>query len=236
MRLAEVLERAARGLEAADEYQAAAARARGFERIELEREAAEQLLHSGHLTESDEALGRILAAAGMRRPRTMFGRGALVALLPRGLRDRGRAQIEREARDVRPADHLRIEALYAAVLGLSFTNVLYGVCLQPRHLFLAFRAGDRFQVLRAAGIEAMEEPRRGGPSVRANGVRRDCQGAHPGDARSERARVLRGHVGVADVPPRPVDGPGADLTTSSTGVRVEPAGWHANAQLFASTG
>jgi eukaryotic-like serine/threonine-protein kinase len=162
VRLAEVLERAGHGLEAARMYQVAAARARGFERMELEREGAGQLLHTGHLHEGDAALGRILAAAGMRRPRRIFG--ALlwwifyrVALVLSGSR-----WAEREVYDVRPVDHLQIEAMHMLVVGLSFTNVVHGVCMQPRHLFLALRAGDRFQVLRAAGIEALNVSARGG--------------------------------------------------------------------------
>jgi hypothetical protein len=170
VRLAEVLERAGRGLEAARMYQAAAARAHGFERMELEREAAGQLLLTGHLHEGDAALGRILAAAGMRRPRTIFGallwwifyRAALVFF--------GSRWVEREVYDVRPVDHLQIEAMHMLVVGLSFTNVVHGVCMQPRHLFLALRAGDRFQVLRASGIEALNVSARGGPVGRREQV------------------------------------------------------------------
>jgi eukaryotic-like serine/threonine-protein kinase len=162
VRLAEVLERSGRGLEAARVYQAAAARARGFERMELEREAAGQLLHTGHLHEGDAALGRILAAAGMRRPRTIFGALLWWIFYRAALVLSGSRWLEREVYDVRPVDHLQIEAMHMLVVGLSFTNVLHGVCMQPRHLFLALRAGDRFQVLRAAGIESLNASARGG--------------------------------------------------------------------------
>jgi hypothetical protein len=86
---------------------------------------------------------------------SLFFRAA-VALFARNVR-------EREPRDVRRIDHLRIEALQAVVLGLSFVNVFYGVCLQSRHLFMALRSGDRFQVMRAAGIEALDAAAAGGP-------------------------------------------------------------------------
>ena len=234
VRLAEVLERAARGLEAAHVYQAAAARARGFERLELEREAAEQLLHTGHLNESEETLGRILAAAGMRRPRTMFGAVLWWLFYRAAFAVVGARQIEREARDVRPADHLRIEALHVAVLGLSFTNVVYGVCLQPRHLFLALRAGDRFQVLRAAGIEALNVAARGGPlGKREEGygeiVERMAEKIDEVDARAfdagTRAMRMFLHGQWREA--------GDALGDAIERYASTPAGWHSNAQLFA---
>ncbi len=234
VRLAEVLERAARGLEAAHVYQAAAARARGFERLELEREAAEQLLLTGNLHEGDAALGRILAAAEMRRPRTIFGAvlwwifyRAVFAIV-------GGRVIEREARDVRPADHLRIEALHLVVVGLSFTNVLYGVCLQPRHLYLALRTGDRLQVLRAAGIEAINAAARGGPVGRREKtfgdiVERmaerigdvDSRAFHEGT--SAIRKFFHGQWREA----------GDALVHTIEQYATTPAGWHSNAQLFA---
>lgn len=234
VRLAGVLERAGRGIEAARVYQAAAARARGFERMELEREAAGQLLHSGHLHEGDAALGRILEAAGMRRPRTPFGAvlwwvfyRAAVALV-------GSRWAPREPRDVRPIDHLRIEAMHLVVIGLSFTKVVYGVCMQPRHLFLALRGGDRFQILRAAGIEAINAAARGGPIGRREEffgqiVDRMAEKFDDADARAfhEGTRALRmffhgewKRAGIA-------------LNEGLERYTATPAGWGSNAWLFA---
>jgi len=232
VRLARTLERAARGVEAAQVYLVAAERARGSEKMDLEREAAGQLLLTGHLDEGDAALGRILSAAGMRRPRTMFGailwwafyRFLLIATRVR----------ERDTRDVRRVDHMRIEALHAVVLGFGLVNVVYSVCLQSRHLFLALRAGDRFQVLRAAGIEALDEAARGGREgrrERAFGriVQRMADANDDVDSRAfdEGTRALRmflhGRWKAAD------DALGEVLERYAT----TPAGWHANAQLFA---
>jgi serine/threonine protein kinase len=234
VRLAEVLERAARGLEAARVYQAAAARARGFERMELEREAAGQLLHSGHLHEGDAALGRILEAAGMRRPRTPFGAvlwwvfyRAAVALV-------GSRWAPRESRDVRTIDHLQIEAMHLVVIGLSFTNVIYGVCFQPRHLFLALRRGDRFQILRAAGIEAINCAARGGPIGRREEsfgkiVEAMAEKLDDADTRAfhDGTRALRsffhGEWKAA----------GTALDDGLQRYTATPAGWRSNASLFA---
>jgi serine/threonine protein kinase len=234
VRLAQALERAARGVEAAQVYLVAAERARGFEKMDLEREAAEQLLLSGHLDEGDAALSRILAAAGMRRPRTLLGAVVSWVFYRVLLLLTGSRLSERETRDVRRVDHMRIEALHAVVLGFGLVNVVYGVFLQPRHLFLAFRAGDRFQVLRAAGIEALDEAARGGPEGKrekafAAIVERMAEKSGDVDSRafSEGTRALRmflhGRWREAG------DALGDVLARYAT----TPAGWHANAQLFA---
>jgi serine/threonine protein kinase len=162
-RLAEVLESVGRGVEAASVCMAGAEYAEGIDRIELEREAAEHLITCGHVDEGDVALNRILSAAGIPRPRTV-PRALLLALVYRavvalmGLRHR-----DRDPRDVSRLDHVRIEALWAVVVGFSFVNVIYGMSAQARHLYVALRSGDRFQVFRAAMIEAANLAARGGP-------------------------------------------------------------------------
>ena len=162
LRLAQVLESVGRGAEAADVYIAAARHAQGIDRIELEREAAEHLITCGHIDAGDAALNRILAAAGIQRPRTIFA-ALLWALVYRGvLAIVGLRFQERDPRDVRRIDHVRVEALWAVVVGLSFVNVVYGMSAQARHLFLALRAGDRFQVFRGAAIEAANRAALGG--------------------------------------------------------------------------
>jgi eukaryotic-like serine/threonine-protein kinase len=234
VRLAEVLERAEHGVEAAGVYQAAAERARGFERMELERKAAGQLLLAGHLDEGEAALGRVLEAAGMKRPRTLPGAVLWFLFYRLALFLTGSRLREREASDVRRADHVRIEALHAVVLGLALVNVAYGLCVQARHLFLALRAGDRFQVLRAAGIEALNAAARGGREgarERAFGevVRRLADRIDEVDARAfhEGTRVIRmflhGRWREA----------GDGLIELIEKYATAPAGWHSNAQLFA---
>jgi hypothetical protein len=119
------------------------------------------------------------------------------------------------------------------VLGLSFTNVVYGLCLQPRHLFLALRAGDRFQVLRAAGIEALNAAARGGPVGRRERIfaaivermagridELDASAFHEG-TRAIRM-FLHGQWKEA----------GDALGDAIERYASTPAGWHSNAQLF----
>ena len=135
---------------------------------------------------------------------------------------------------MRPIDHLRIEAMHLVVIGLSFTKVVYGVCMQPRHLFLALRGGDRFQILRAAGIEAINAAARGGPIGRREEffgqiVDRMAEKLDDADARAfhEGTRALRmffhgewKRAGIA-------------LNEGLERYTATPAGWGSNAWLFA---
>ena len=233
VRLAEVLERAALGVEAAEVYLAAASRARGLERMELERGAAAQLLLSGHLAEGEAALGRILAAAGMRQPRTMIGALLWLVFYRLALAVSGTEPRELESRDVRRVDHLRIEALHAVIIGLSFVNVVYANFLQPRHLFLALRAGDRFQVLRAAGFEALHAAARGGP-VGA----RERKFAQIVERMAERIGDVDSrafHLGTRGIRMF-LHGEWREafevLVDAIDRYAATPAGWHSNAQLF----
>jgi eukaryotic-like serine/threonine-protein kinase len=163
MGLVDALDRAGRGAEAARVYAAAAAQAQGLERMELERSGAEELLLSGHVEEGAAALDRILDAAHIWRPRTLVAALAVAFVYRALVFVRGLRLPDRDPRDVRREDHLRIEALYAVVVGFSFVNVIYGMCAQARHLFLTLRAGDRFQVFRAAVVETTNSAARGGP-------------------------------------------------------------------------
>jgi len=163
MRLADALDWAGRGAEAARVYAAAASHAQGLERMELERHAAEELLLSGHMDEGAAALDRIMDAAHIWRPRNLIQAIALALVYRVLVALRGLTFPDRDPRDVRREDHLRIEALYAVVVGFSFVNVIYGMCAQARHLYLVLRAGDRFQVFRAAVVETTNTAALGGP-------------------------------------------------------------------------
>jgi serine/threonine protein kinase len=156
VRLARVLEGAGRGTRAAAVYMAAAAHARGIDRVELERSAAEQLLTCGHVDEGELALRRIMQSVGMRAPRTVLGALLWGLVCKVALRMLGLRFQERDTRDVSRVDHVRIEALYAVAIGMGLVNVAFVLGVQAHHLLLALRKGDRVQALRAAGIEAIE--------------------------------------------------------------------------------
>jgi eukaryotic-like serine/threonine-protein kinase len=162
VRLAEALAAAGRGAEAARAYLNAAEGVFGLQRVDLERAAAEQLLACGRIDEGAVVLHRVLAAGGMRAPRSTLSAlfwlvlyrlwGAVI-----GLRVRARG-----ADAVRHEDRARIDALYAVAMGFAVVDVLLGACMQARHLILALRAGDGFQILRATSIEASQLASLGG--------------------------------------------------------------------------
>ena len=173
MRLAEVLEWAGRGAESARVYLEEAQRAPGSERVDLERAAAEQLLTSGRIDEGGVVLHRVLDSLGMRAPGTAFR--ALVwrawyrfLLLFVSLR-----VTERDPKDVRPEDRLRIDALYSVALGFVLVDVILGACMQARHLLYALRKGDSFQIMRAVSLEATNLAARGGPESRREAALRE---------------------------------------------------------------
>jgi serine/threonine protein kinase len=163
VRIAVVLRSMGRGLEAANIYIAAAERSEGLEKVERERDAAEQLFACGRIDDGARVLRRILQAGGMRAPRTLIGALFWAFWYRARLRIVGLTFRERDSGQVRRVDDLRIEALYAAAVGLAFVDVILGMGLQARHLFLALRSGNRFQVMRAAAIESVDLSAMGGP-------------------------------------------------------------------------
>jgi hypothetical protein len=153
VRLAEALAWAGRGVEASRAYLAAAEGAPGLRRAELERAAAEQLLTCGQIDEGAEVLHRALAAIGLAAPRSTLAVLFWLVVYRVRLAWMGLHFEKRRPEEVRPEDRLRIDAMYAVAMGFAMVDVLLGACMQARHLILALRAGDRFQVLRAATLE-----------------------------------------------------------------------------------
>ncbi len=239
IRLAEVLEWAGRGSESAHVYLEAAREALGSERAHLERSAAEQLLASGQMREGAEVLRGILAAVGIREPRSPLT--ALVTLLfyqlvllVMGLRFR-----ERDPASVDKLARSRIEALYTAVVGFGLVDVIKGACMQAQHMIAALRAGDRSQVMRALSIEVTEHASAGGPvspRERALTAILDRLVAHAGSSDLEAAaqavemeRAIRG--GRLYLRGRWREGKEAlDMAFASQPNRR--AAWHSNAQIF----
>ncbi len=162
-RLAEVLEGAGRGAEAAGVYLLAAEEAPPFEQMELRRRAAEQLLMSGHIDEGIRMMRGVLDAVGMTMPRTALG--ALVWLLVYRvwLWLLGSRFKERGPDEVRPVDRARIDACQAVAVSLPFVDAIFAEYMAARHLILALRRGDRFRVLRALSMHAVGIAARGGP-------------------------------------------------------------------------
>jgi serine/threonine protein kinase len=164
-RLAEALEWAGRGEQAARVYLEAAEGAAPLERAELEREAAVELFASGRLDEGAGVLRRVLDAVGLEAPRSAVS--AVFWLLVYRLRLAWLLLFnwpfeEREPSDVPRLQSARVEAVFAASIGFAFTNVILGTCMAARSLVMARKVGDRFQLLRAAIVEASQHAAMGG--------------------------------------------------------------------------
>ncbi len=160
--LAETLVLAGRSAEAARAYLDAVDGAPGVEQVELERAAAEQLLISGRMDEGAAVLHRVLAAIGMKAPRSTWSAVFWLILYRLRLAVFGLRFEERRPEDVKTEDRLRIEALHAVAMGFAVVDVILGACVQARLLLLSLRAGDTLQILRAASIEATQRASAGG--------------------------------------------------------------------------
>jgi hypothetical protein len=72
---------------------------------------------------------------------------------------------ERLPEEVGSEDRVRVDALFTAALSIGMVDVILGACIQARHLIEALRVGDRFQVLRALSMEAIQMASPGGPET-----------------------------------------------------------------------
>jgi eukaryotic-like serine/threonine-protein kinase len=152
VRLAQMLEWAGRGREAARAYEQAAEGAPPIERAELERAASVELMASGRIDEGAAVLRRVLAAVGLRAPESPLG--ALFWLIVYSLWIRLIGLHKRAAGTIRPEERAQVDALFAAAMGFAIVDVVLGASMTARHLIAARRAGDRFQLLRATALYA----------------------------------------------------------------------------------
>jgi serine/threonine protein kinase len=167
IQLAKALELSGRGPEAARAYLDAAAHASPLERVDLKRQAAEQLLYSGHTDEGTEVLHGVLAAVGMKAPRTALAAIFSLLLNRSLLRLRGLRLVERSPDQVSPEDLVRLRALRAVAIAFSFVNVILGACMQARLFRMALAIGDRLQVAVAASLQFTHLASQGGAIGRA---------------------------------------------------------------------
>ncbi len=144
--LAEALVYAGLGPEAAEEYLAAAQDAEPATRLDCERKAAEQLLVSGHIERGIATLTGVLAAHGVRLPKTP--RHALASVVWRRayLRLRGLRWEERRASEVSDRDLSRIDVFRAVSQGMALVDTIRGADFQVRGLLLALKTGERTRV------------------------------------------------------------------------------------------
>ncbi len=165
LRLATALQQGGRYGESARAYIEAAAAAPGEQRLEFQRAAAEQCLAAGQIDEGTEMLYGVLAAVGIKAPRSQLAALFWLILYRIWLAILGPKVRERERSEVSQTDRVRIDALFTAAVGFPVVNSLLGACMTARHLILALRRGDRFQLMRAASLEASILSAAGGPET-----------------------------------------------------------------------
>ena len=219
LRLAELLEWAGRGAESAKVYLEEAQRAPAPARVNLERAAAEQLLTSGRIDEGAEVLHRVLDSLGMKAPRSAASALFWLVVYRLVLLVVGLRFTDRDPKDVRPEDRVRIDALYSVALGFVLVDVILGACMQARHLLYALRAGDSFQVMRAVGLEATNLASAGGrESRRERKLRATRPAARPAQRGQGRADVHRRDARDCPLSPRTLQG---GARSARDGVRGE---------------
>jgi serine/threonine protein kinase len=162
-RLAEVMEGAGRGPEASNYYLLAAEGAPTFEKMELRRRAAEQLITSGHIDDGIRMMRGVFEVVGLRMPSTSAG--ALFWLLVYRLWSwiRGWSFKERDPEGLSPLDRAQIDACHAVSVSMVFIDAIFALYTQSLHSHLALAKGDRFRVLRALSMHTVGLASRGGP-------------------------------------------------------------------------
>jgi serine/threonine protein kinase len=150
-RLGDALANAGRAAEAAQAYLSASG-SLPTEALDLRRRAGNQLLLSGRIDEGLAVMGEILAAVGMRVPRSPLA--AVVSLIFRRtqLALRGLRTRIRPASEIAPAVLQRIDLCHSLTTGL-YLDPIRGLHFQTRHLLLALAAGEAYRVSRALSSE-----------------------------------------------------------------------------------
>jgi tetratricopeptide (TPR) repeat protein/predicted Ser/Thr protein kinase len=195
LRLAQVLEWAGRGTEAARVYEEAARFAPPNERTALERAAAEQLLTCGRIDEGAAVLRRVLADVGLGAPRNAVSAVAWLLLYRLWLRVRG---LRFRSRAVAEAEQLRLDALFTVALGFGSVDVVLSACMTARSLVAALRAGDRGAVQRAATLQMSLVSAAGGVERRqALALEQTARRLVESDSNSEAQAFFRSNIGIS---------------------------------------
>lgn len=155
VKLAEALDCAGRGVDAAQAYLAAAAAAEPAVRLGLKRRAGEQLLRSGRAAAGVPVLSDLLPQVGLTMPETSLR--ALISMLAarswlrvRGLDFRQRGDLPMSSRD-----KLRIDLCSALAKGLGRGDAVRAAGFATRHLLAALATGDPHCVAEGLALEAM---------------------------------------------------------------------------------
>jgi hypothetical protein len=162
IKLAKALEYAGRGEQSAHAYLEAAAGAPPLQKLELERAASVELRACGRLDEGTAALHRVLAAVGIRTPRSRLAAHWWAILYKLWLHIVVLRFRPRDTNEARREDLARVDATFAAAMGFGIVDFALASYMATRHLIAALRSGDRTRALRAMAFYAARFSSAGG--------------------------------------------------------------------------
>jgi predicted Ser/Thr protein kinase len=198
LRLAQVLEWAGRGAEAAHIYEEVARESPSEERTALERAAAEHLLTCGRIDEGAAVLHRVLSAVGLSAPHNAVGAVAWLLAYRLWLRARGLGFRGRAAAELSQADRLRLDALFTVSLGFGSVDVVLSACMTARYLLAALKAGERSAITRAASLQMSLASAEGGVEGRQElELERTARRLVDQDPTPEAVAFFRSNIGIS---------------------------------------
>lgn len=154
-KLAQSLASAGRGAEAARAFLSVAAELNADAAVELQQRAAEQFLRAGHVAESLDVFGPLLARTALAFPRTPDS--ALASLLFRRMRLklRGIAFQERPASEIPQEELRRIDLCWSLGTGLAGIDLIRSAHYHATSLWLSLESGEPSRVVRALSMEGI---------------------------------------------------------------------------------
>lgn len=152
-KLADSLANSGRGGEAAEQYLAISEQRTGIESAELQRLAADQLLHTGHFAEGKQLLEKALELVGMKLPRSPYQAILWILLLRLRIRLWGGRVRHRPGDQISRWQRLQVDTCWSAQTGLGQLDALNGAVFALRHALLARQLGDPSHMALALGTE-----------------------------------------------------------------------------------
>ncbi|HSN24811.1 MAG TPA: AAA family ATPase, partial [Kofleriaceae bacterium] len=139
--------------EAAEQFLAAAGGADASTALELRRRASGSLLQSGYIAEGLELTRAVLAAVGVKLPKTPLR--ALVSMLLRRawLRVRGIGFKPRQISEVSQQELTRVDVCEGVSFGLALVDTFRSMDFSTRFLASALRLGEPWRISRALALE-----------------------------------------------------------------------------------
>jgi energy-coupling factor transporter ATP-binding protein EcfA2 len=152
-KLADALVKAGRGNDAAKAYFKASQEANSIEKLNLQRQAAEQFLYSGHFDQGLPILNQVLKDIGFKIVKNRTN--ALISIVLRKiyLKFRGLNFKEQDESQISPSELIRIDSCWSMCSGLAMVDVIIAVDFHMKHLLHALKLGEPFRVARALAQE-----------------------------------------------------------------------------------